>query len=76
MQVIQNMMVITEDKHQWFTSFLINNLVEVALPFRLQMNMLLNQIINLQMNFTSRLLENLRNENFIHCLETIFGVLI
>ena len=76
MQVIQNMMVIKEDKHQWFTSFLINNLVEVALPFRLQMNMLLNQIINLQMNFTSRLLENLRNENFIHCLETIFGVLI
>ena len=71
MQVIQNMMVIKEeDKHQWFTSFLINNLVEVALPLRLQMNMLLNQIINLQ------LLENLRNENFIHCLETIFGVLI
>ena len=71
MQVIQNMMVIKEeDKHQWFTSFLINNLVEVALPLRLQMNVLLNQIINLQ------LLENLRNENFIHCLETIFGVLI
>ena len=71
MQVIQNMMVIKEeDKHQWFTSFLINNLVEVALPLRLQMNMLLNQIINLQ------LLEHLRNENFIHCLETIFGVLI
>ena len=35
-----------------------------------------NQIINLQMNFTDRLLEKLRDEKFIHLLETLFGVLI
>ena len=58
------------------SSFLIKNLVEVVLPLRLQINLLLNQIINLQMNFTGRLLENLRNEKFIFHLETIFGVLI
>ena len=34
----------------------------------------LNQIINLQMNFIGRLLENLRNEKFIYLLETIFRV--
>ena len=38
--------------------------------------LLLNQIVRLQMNFINRLLENLRDEKFIHCLETIFGVLI
>ena len=36
----------------------------------------LNQIINLQMNFESRSLENSREERFIHLSETIFGVLI
>ena len=61
-------MVIKEDQHQWFTSFLINNLVEVVL--------LPSQIINLQMNFIDKLLENLREEKFIHLLEKIFGVLI
>ena len=45
---------------------LIKNLVEVVLT--------LNQIITLQMNFIDRLLENLREEKFIHLLETIFGV--
>ena len=35
-----------------------------------------NQIINLQMNFKSRLLEHLRVEKFVHLLKTIFGVLI
>ena len=39
-------------------------------------NLLPNQIINSQMNFISRLLENLKDEKFIHLLETIFGVLI
>ena len=48
--------------------FLVKNQVEAVL--------LLSQIINLQMNFTSRLLENLKEERFIHLLETIFGMLI
>ena len=47
---------------------LIKSLVEVVL--------LLYQIINSQMNFTGRSLENLRNEKVIHLLETISGVLI
>ena len=37
--------------------------------------LLLSQIINLQMNFIGRLLENLRKEKFIHRLETIIGVI-
>ena len=48
--------------------FLIKSLVEVVL--------LLNQIIFLQTNFIGRLLENLRDQKFIHPLETIFGLLI
>ena len=32
------------------------------------------QIINSKMNFIDRLLDNLREENFIHTLETIFLV--
>ena len=36
----------------------------------------LHQIISSRVNFISRLLENLRDEKFIHLLETIFGVLI
>ena len=35
-----------------------------------------SQIINLQMNFISRLLENLGDKKFIHLLERIFRVLI
>ena len=46
--------------------FLIKNLAEVVL--------LLSQIINFQMNFIGRLLENSREEKFIHRLETIFEV--
>ena len=49
--------------------FLIKNVVQVVLRQ-------LNQIVNLQMNFINRLLENVRDEKFIHGLETIFGVLI
>ena len=49
--------------------FLIKNVVQVVLQQ-------LNQIVNLQMNFINRLLENVRDEKFIHGLETIFGVLI
>ena len=49
--------------------FLIKNVVQVVLRQ-------LNQIVNLQMNFIKRLLENVRDEKFIHGLETIFGVLI
>ena len=48
--------------------FLIKSLAEVVL--------LLKQIISLQMSFINRLLENLRDEKFIHPLETKFGVLI
>ena len=53
---------------QWFTSLLIKSLAEVVLA--------LNQVINLQMNFTSRSLENVREEKFIHPLKAIFGVSI
>ena len=35
----------------------------------------MNPIINLQMNFTNRSSENLKDEKSIHLLETIFGVL-
>ena len=49
--------------------FLIKNVVQVVLRQ-------LNQIVNLQMNFINRLLENVRDEKFIHGLGTIFGVLI
>ena len=49
--------------------FLIKSLAEVVLLLR-------SRIINFQMNFIDRLLENLRKEKFIHLLETIFGVLI
>ena len=45
---------------------IVRDLVEVVL--------LLNQVINLQMNFIGRSLENVRNKKFIHLLETIFGV--
>ena len=65
-----------KDQLQWFTRFLIKSLLEVVLTLRLQINLLLNQIINLQMNFIGRLLENLSKKKFIHLLETIFGVQI
>ena len=58
------------------TSFLIKCLVKVVLTLRLQISLLLNQIINFQMSLIDRLLGNLRNEKFIHPLETIFGVLM
>ena len=48
--------------------FFIKSLVEAVL--------LMNQIINLQVSFTSRLLKNLKKEKFIHRLEIIFGELI
>ena len=44
--------------------FLIKSPVEVVVT--------LNQIISLQMNFIGRLFEDLREEKFIHILETIF----
>ena len=56
--------------------FFNKNLVEMVLTLRLQISLLLNQIINLQMNFTGRLFENLRDKKFIHLLEAIFGVFI
>ena len=34
------------------------------------------QTINQQKNYTSQLVENLKNENFTHLLRTKFGVLI
>ena len=48
--------------------FLKKNLAEVVFT--------LNQIINFQMNFIGKLLENLRDKKFINLLGTIFGVLI
>ena len=49
-------------------SMVIKSLKEVVL--------LMNQIINWQVNFINQLLENFKKEQFIHFLETIFGVLI
>ena len=48
--------------------FLIKSVMKVVL--------LLNQITNLKMNFTCRIIENLRDEKFIHPLKTMFGVFI
>ena len=56
--------------------FFNKNLVEMVLTLRLQISLLLNQIINLQMNLTGRLFENLRDKKFIHLSEAIFGVWI
>ena len=66
-KALQNVMVIKEDQLQWFTSFLMRNLVKVVL---------MNQIISWQMNCINRLLKNFKKEKFIHHLETIFGVFI
>ena len=66
MQAIQDMMDNKEDYLRWYTRFLIKNLVKVVL--------LQSQIINLKMNFIGKLLENLREEKFIHLLETIFDL--
>ena len=48
--------------------FFDKSLVEVVL--------MLNQTISSQVNFIGRLLESSGDEKFIHCLETIIGVLI
>ena len=65
LQVIQNMMVIKKDQLQQFTAFLKKKVL------------ILNQIIDLQMNFIGAIIgENLRDEKFIHLLGTIFRVLI
>ena len=53
-----------------------SDLVKVVLPLRLEINLLLNQIINSQMNFGGRLLENSKDKKFINLLEKIFWVLI
>ena len=63
---MQSMVVIKEDLLQWFTSFSIKRLVEVVL--------LLNQIINLQINFIGRLLENLRGKVYSLFRDNILGV--
>ena len=47
---------------------LIKSLVAVALIH--------SQIINSQMNFIDKIIENSRDKKFIHLLQTIFGVLI
>ena len=50
------------------TSFLIKNLLEVVLKMKL------NKINNVKMNFINQLLERFKNEKFILCVKTIFGV--
>ena len=52
------------------TSFLIKNLLEVVLKMKL------NKINNVKMNFINQLLERFKNEKFILCVKTIFGVYI
>ena len=45
---------------------------EVLFLLRLQINLLMNQIINWQMNLIYQLLENFKKEKFIHHIEIIF----
>ena len=52
-----------------------NKNLQVVVPLRLQINLLnLSQNNNLQMNFINQLLKNLKDEEFINHLKTIFGV--
>ena len=53
------------------SSFLIKNLLHLINLVEMVSRM--NQIINWQMSFINQLLENLKKEEFIHHLETIFG---
>ena len=62
------MIDIKEDWRQWFTSFLIKCQKSVALN--------LYQINNFQMNVINQILENLKEEEFLHNLKTIFRVTI
>ena len=61
-------MAIKEEHLQCFKCFLIKRLEEVVLT--------MSQIVSLLMNFIRRLLENSRDEKFIHRLETTFDVMI
>ena len=56
--------------------FFDKNQKEVVFLLRLQINLLMNQIIDWQINFINQLLENFKKEKFIHHLEIIFEVLI
>ena len=74
MQVIQNMMVIKEDLLLWFMKFLIKNQKEVIFLLRLQINLLMNQIINWQMNFINQLLEIKKKKVYSSYRDNIWGV--
>ena len=64
-------MGIKEDMLLWLTKFLTKSLKVVVLLI-----MRLNKIYNWLKNYTHKLLENLKKEQFILDLKTIFGVLI
>ena len=80
---IQNIMDTKVELLQWFTNFLIKSLLELILQvilLSLQINLLLKvkwiQAHNYQKNYTNQLLENLKNKNYSHLLEKIFGMSI
>ena len=55
--------------------FLIKSLKEVVFPLRLQIHLLMNQIINWQMNFINLLLENKKKRKLYSSFrDNIFGV--
>ena len=64
------MMDIKGDFLQCFIKFLIKSLKVVVLIFKLK------KITNLLMNFINQILKSLKEDEYIHHLKTIFGVLI
>ena len=65
LQVIQNLMVIKEDQHQWFPNFLIKNLHDLI--NLVEVESLMNQTIKWQMNFINQLLENFKKRKVYSC---------
>ena len=65
--------IASDPKYDEFQRMLTSRVYKV---FLVEVVLLPSQFINSQSNFIGRLLENLREEVFIHLLETILGVLI
>ena len=68
------MMVINEDQLQWFTSFLVKNLLRLI---NLEEVVITNEPNHQLTNELHKpIVRKLKKEKFIHLLETKFGVLI
>ena len=65
--------IASDPKYDEFQRMLTSRVYKV---FLVEVVLLPSQFINSQSNFIGRLLENLREEVFIHLSETILGVLI